>query len=55
MDLGNVMAKTMLCVAMLMVGCAEESDALEEANEANEANELMGCIIGIREWSLGII
>ncbi len=45
MDLGNVMAKTMLCVAMLMVGCAEESDALEEANEANEANEAKEALI----------
>ncbi len=37
MELVNVMTKTMMCAAMLLVGCVDEPDALDEANEANEA------------------
>ncbi|MBA3549682.1 MAG: dienelactone hydrolase family protein [Nannocystis sp.] len=37
MDLANVMAKTMMCAAVLVVGCVDESDALEAANQADMA------------------
>ena len=55
MDLANVMAKTMMCAAVLVMGCDDESDAPEAANEAliddevSEANEVIEALIDLTD------
>ena len=44
MDLVNVMTKTMMCAAMLLVGCVDESDAPDEANEALLDDEALAAL-----------